>query len=167
MKAISDKHYEMMHPTPPTPSAHDLLGMGVAGMPGMFGADDMLYASVPMHVYISVPPSPPSPHLSSQDAWRGSPRYAPTDVSVLSGGAAYQWMEPRALRGIDPTVTFKSSMATPLWSTCRVLFHGETLHEDQPVIMGLKENSALDGAYLHFTSLSPGYWTALCAAPGE
>ena len=133
MKAISDKHYEMMHPTPPTPSAHELLGMGVAGMPGMFGADDMFFASMSMHVYISVPPSPPFLHLSPQDAWHP------------------------VLRTMDPTVTFKSSMATPLWSTCLVLFHGETIHEDQPAIMGLKKDSALDGAYLHFTTLAPGY----------
>ena len=108
MQAISDRHYEMMHPSRPPPP-QDVLGMGMPGMPDMlFSSADMLLPPM-THVYINAPATASPPAFE-----QGSSRQ--TSVTVLSADQ-YQWVEPRPLRRIDPTVSFKSAAAAPLWST--------------------------------------------------
>ena len=157
MQAISDRHYEMMHPSRPPPP-QDVLGMGMPGMPDMlFSSADMLLPPM-THVYINAPATASPPAFE-----QGSSRQ--TSVNVLSADQ-YQWVEPRPLRRIDPTVSFKSAAAAPLWSTCRVYCESTFLHESAAQAMEVRDD-AVEGAYLYFATLAPGYWHTLCAIPGE
>ena len=167
MKAISDKHYEMMHPTPLTPPAQGLLDVNVAGIQGVFGTIDSPFSTTPLHINISVPPSLLFPLPLFQDAWSGNVCYTPTDVSILSAGTACQRGEPHDLHTVNPTAMFRSLTATPLWSTCVVFANDDIVHVDQPMVMNLKEDSTFNGTFQYFTVLSPGYWGVLCSVPGE
>ncbi|TFK83852.1 hypothetical protein K466DRAFT_655020 [Polyporus arcularius HHB13444] len=151
MKAISDRHYDMMHPSRPTNDMN--MSDGSASGSGMMGASVN-------HVWISVPPSNQAWPLSN-GTYGQPPPSRPSEVSVL-GHSAYQWIEPRSLRTIDPTVTFKSISPLPLFSSFSVICGNTVLHVDQPAVMGVRD--AADGAsYLHYTKLAPGYWDTLCS----
>ncbi|KAH9926629.1 uncharacterized protein BXZ73DRAFT_49381 [Epithele typhae] len=143
MKAISDRHYEMMHPTRPPPQTDGAGAVGIA------------------HVFISVPP----PSVAGSPVPPAQPFAGPsrhTGVTVLPNGRC-QWVEPRALRSINPTVTFLSASTIPLFSTCTVesSFDG-VVHEGDAMLM--EELGVVpDGcAYLHYTTLAPAYWDTLC-----
>ncbi|RPD58631.1 hypothetical protein L226DRAFT_466575 [Lentinus tigrinus ALCF2SS1-7] len=151
MKAISDRHYEMMHPTRP---ASDM------AMADGLASGSTLMAPAVNHVWISVPPANQAWPLSSEAYGQPAPSRQ-SEVNVL-GHSAYQWVEPRSLRTIDPTVTFKSISPLPLFSSFSVFCGNTVLHVDQPAVMGVRD--AADGAsYLHYTKLAPGYWDTLCS----
>ena len=154
MKAISDRHYEMMHPTRPTNE--------MAMADGSAGGSSMMAPSV-SHVWISVPPTN-QPWPLSNDTYGQSSASRQSEVNVL-GHSAYQWVEPRSLRTIDPTVTFKSISPLPLFSSFSVLCGNTVHHVDQPAVMGVR--NATDGvSYLHYAKLAPGYWDTLCNSAG-
>ena len=158
MKAISDRHYEMMHPTrpPPTQDALGLAGMGMAAA-DMFLPGDVLLPIV-QHAYISVPPaSAPGPQGSSSRQ---------TSVQMVGHGV-YQWTEPRPLRRIDPTVTFKTPLPLPLYSSYRVYYGRQLMHSDVPTTMRLTGEAEVDGMFLHSSTLVPGFWDHLCTVQGE
>ncbi|KAI0693518.1 hypothetical protein C8T65DRAFT_585694 [Cerioporus squamosus] len=150
MKEISDRHYKMMHPQGESSS------MVAACVPTtseglMLSPGDQI-----VHVYITVPPEevPMAPSLVEDS----SP--APAKWTTLSE-SAYKWTEPRSLRDIDPTVTFRSSSSLPLLSTCSV-YRGDTiLHLDSPLVMAAREEG--EHSFLHYTPLAPGYWDTLCS----
>ncbi|KAI0776544.1 hypothetical protein BD413DRAFT_468258 [Trametes elegans] len=167
MKAISDRHYEMMHPTRPSQDGQqDALALG---MPGLAVSDGVATASIPpvVQVYISVPPAPCSrPGTATWPPSGGQPQPQSsrrTEVNVLVPNSHYAFVEPRALRSIDPTVTFASSSPLPLFSKCNV-YQGATIaHVGDSATMAVRPVSEQGGGgYLHFTSLAPGYWDTLC-----
>ncbi|KAM5534138.1 hypothetical protein V8D89_012158 [Ganoderma adspersum] len=147
MKAISDRHYEMMHPTRGSEPAQD--------MDVYFNGTMVPPMNQVIHVYISV----------SSAAWTEAypqPARAPTEVSVLSS-AAYSWGEARPLRTIDPTVTFTSPALLTLYSSFAVYCGPTVVHIDQPMPMRTRSSEEYGaGPYLHYTSLAPGYWETLC-----
>lgn len=172
MKAISDRHYEMMHPTRPNEPAHDMTMSDI-----YFNGTMVPPMNQVIHVYISVAsaasaPTPawaesyPQPH--PQPSSRPSPSPTPTEVSVLSS-SAYSWGEARPLRTIDPTVTFTSPALLTLHSSFTVYYGSTVMHIDQPTPMRTRcaeEYGAGAGPYLHYTSLAPGYWDTLCLCTG-
>ncbi|KAI0665508.1 hypothetical protein C8Q78DRAFT_986295 [Trametes maxima] len=161
MKAISDRHYELMHPTRPSLSEqHGAPGYGPAVTVSADGSS-ALAPSIPpvVQVYISVPPVPASP--PSTATWPPAPSSRRTEVNVVPG--IYQFVEPRTLRTIDPTVTFASSSPLSLYSRCNV-YRGDTIvHVGHPCIMNVQASDEQGtGGYLHFTRLAPDYWSTLC-----
>ncbi len=113
-----------------------------------------------VHVDITVPPGDtPMPHAALSLVQDPSP----TPAKSVSSSSAYEWVEPRSLRDINPTVTFSSFSPLPLFSTCSVYRGDPILHIDQPTLMGVRED---ENTYLHYTSLAPGYWDSLCRCTG-
>ena len=158
MKAISDRHYEMMHPTRPPPSQDAL---GLAGM-GMAAADMFLPGEVLLpivqHAYISVPPA------SAPVPLAGSSRQ--TNVQMVGHGV-YQWTEPRPLGRIDPTVTFKTPSLVQLYSSYRVCCGRQLMHVEGPTFMRLcGDGTEADGMFLYSSLLAPGFWDQLCSVQG-
>lgn len=163
MKAISDRHYEMMHPTRPSQQE---LGMSDVEYASSAGAMLGPVNSV-VHVVISVPPA---------DSWSLSGQtygQATRSTEVVLQNSAYQWVEPRSLRYIDPTVTFKSHSPIPLLSTCTVYCGNTIVQTDSiPVKMECLDTQESVGtatgmSYLHYTRLAPGYWETLCNCTGK
>ncbi|EIW57038.1 uncharacterized protein TRAVEDRAFT_65868 [Trametes versicolor FP-101664 SS1] len=166
MKAISDRHYEMMHPSRQSPSEQDAQGLGVPALTfSGSGAINMPSSNPPViQVYISVPPVsppntatwPPSSNLSHL------PRR--TDVTVYDN--TYEFVEPRLLRTIDPRVTFVSTSPLPLYSRCNVYRGSTIVHVGDAAMMVVQpmtpDESGL-GGFLHYTNLAPGYWDTLCS----
>ncbi|PIL26356.1 transcription factor [Ganoderma sinense ZZ0214-1] len=149
MKAISDRHYEMMHPTRPNEPAQDMAMSDV-----YFNGTMVPPMNQVIHVYISV----------SSAAWTDAyPQPTrPTEVNVLSS-SAYSWGEARPLRTIDPTVTFTSPALLTLYSSFTVYYGSTVMHIDQPTPMRSRSSEEYgSGPYLHYTSLAPGYWENLC-----
>ncbi|CDO75157.1 hypothetical protein BN946_scf184590.g14 [Trametes cinnabarina] len=167
MKAYSDRHYEMMHPTRRSPSEHnDSYGFGVPAVTLSENGASAHMSSVPpvAHVYISVPSTPPSPPNTA--TWPTSAgqlslsRY--TNVHMPHTGL-YEFVEPRSLQTIDPTVTFASSSPANLYSRCNVYLGSNIAHVDGPVKMAVRASDEPGfSGYLHYTKLAPGYWDALC-----
>lgn len=169
MKAISDRHYEMMHPSRQSPSEQDAQGLGVPALTfSGSGAINMPSSNPPViQVYISVPPVsppntatwPPSSNLSHL------PRR--TDVTVYDN--TYEFVEPRLLRTIDPRVTFVSTSQLPLYSRCNVYRGSTIVHVGDAAMMVVQpmtpDESGL-GGFLHYTNLAPGYWDTLCSCDG-
>ncbi|KAI9060380.1 hypothetical protein FKP32DRAFT_1578107 [Trametes sanguinea] len=168
MKAYSDKHYEMMHPTRRSPSEQgDPLGLGVPAVTLSADGASVHMSSIPpvAQVYISVPPT--SSSSSNAAAWPASTsqpslsRY--TNVHMPHTGL-YEFVEPRSLHSIDPTVTFASSSPANLYSRCNVFLGNNIVHVDPPIKMAVRaSDESTIGGYLHYTKLAPGYWDALCA----
>ncbi|KAI0753806.1 hypothetical protein C8Q74DRAFT_340878 [Fomes fomentarius] len=158
MKAISDRHYEMMHPTRPSQQELGMSDVEYANSAGsMLGPVNSV-----VHVVISVPPA---------DSWSLSGQtygQATRSTEVVLQNSAYQWVEPRSLRYIDPTVTFKSHSPMPLLSTCTVYCGNTIVQTDSiPVKMECLDTQESVGtaagmSYLHYTRLAPGYWETLC-----
>ncbi|EJF58914.1 hypothetical protein DICSQDRAFT_162711 [Dichomitus squalens LYAD-421 SS1] len=153
MKAISDRHYEMMHPTRPSEPPQD---MGMAdvyfnGNGGMLPPMNQV-----IHVYISVP----TPSAAWTETYGQTSRQ--TEVNILSS-SAYSWGEPRPLRAIDPTVTFTSPAPMTLWSSFTVYCGSTVMHIDQPKAMKMRMTDGFGtSSYLHCATLAPGYWDTLC-----
>ncbi|KAL7278422.1 hypothetical protein ACG7TL_007419 [Trametes sanguinea] len=168
MKAYSDKHYEMMHPTRRSPSEQgDGLGLGVPAVTLSANGASVHMSSIPpvAQVYISVPSAPST--SSNAAAWPASTsqpslsRY--TNVHTPHTGL-YEFVEPRSLHSIDPTVTFASSSPANLYSRCNVFLGNNIVHVDPPIKMAVRaSDESTVGGYLHYTKLAPGYWDALCA----
>ncbi|KAI1787089.1 hypothetical protein LXA43DRAFT_737489 [Ganoderma leucocontextum] len=149
MKAISDRHYEMMHPTRMSEPPQDMAMSDI-----YFNGTMVPPMNQVIHVYISV----------SSTAWAET--YAqpsrPTEVNVLSG-SAYSWGEARPLRTIDPTVTFTSAAPLTLYSSFTIYYGSTVMHIEQPTPMRTRTSEDFGtGPYLHYTSLAPGYWDNLC-----
>ncbi|KAI0820514.1 hypothetical protein BC628DRAFT_1422847 [Trametes gibbosa] len=174
MKAISDRHYEMMHPTRRnSPSdQQDAQGLGVpaltfsAGGGGHPGAAAAPPSNPPViQVYISVPPALPSPP-STATTWQaarcqpGAPASRHTQVHTFAN--TVQFVEPRLLRTIDPTVTFASCSPLPLFSRCNVYSGDRIVHVGQPAMMSVRASDDGSSVYFHSTDLVPGYWPTLC-----
>ena len=157
MKSISDRHYEMIHPTLPQPSRDAL---GFAGM-GVAAADTFLSGGalpIVQHAYISVAPgSAPATQVGSSGR---------TSVQAVGHGV-YQWMAPRPLRRIDPTVTFKMPLPFPLFSSYRVYLGRQLMHCDSPTLMRFPGKREVDSMLLHCSTLVPGFWDYLCSVQGE
>ena len=154
MKTISDRHYEMMHPTRPSDAAQDMAMSDV-----YFNGTMVPPMNQVIHVYISVSSA------AWTDAYHQQTR-APTEVSVLSS-SAYSWGEARPLRTIDPTVTFTSPAPLTLYSSFAVYCGPTVVHMDQPMPMRTRTTEEYSaGPYLHYTSLAPGYWDTLCLCTG-
>ncbi|KAI0632606.1 hypothetical protein C8Q77DRAFT_1058743 [Trametes polyzona] len=165
MKAISDRHYEMMHPTRQSPSEQDAHGLGVPSLTFSGSGGNVVASSNPpvAQVYISVPPAFPTPPSTAM--WQTQPQAYPsagrTEVNVYDN--TYQFVEPRLLRTIDPTVTFASSSPLPLYSRCNVYRGSTIVHVGEPVMMIVRASEDPGTAgYFHFTDLAPGYWSTLC-----
>ncbi len=153
MKQISDRHYEMMHPTRTSEPPQDMAMSDV-----YFNGTMVPPMNQVMHVYISV----------SSAAWADTyPQPSrPTEVNVLSS-SAFSWGEARPLRTIDPTVTFTSQALMTLYSSFTVYYGSTVVHIDQPTSMHARSSEEYGtGPYLHYTSLAPGYWESLCLCTG-
>lgn len=169
MKAISDRHYEMMHPSRQSPSEQDAQGLGVPALTfSGSGAINMPSSNPPViQVYISVPPvSPPNTATwPSSSNLSHLPRR--TDVTVYDN--TYEFVEPRLLRTIDPRVTFVSTSPLPLYSRCNVYRGSTIVHVGDAAMMVVQpmtpDESGL-GGFLHYTNLAPGYWDTLCSCDG-
>ncbi|KAI0328812.1 hypothetical protein GY45DRAFT_1435875 [Cubamyces sp. BRFM 1775] len=172
MKAYSDRHYEMMHPSRPG-SSHQGSSAPVGGVPAVDGSSDGASEMVPtippvVQVYISVPPVAASPSSSSSTQWSASASASPTpsgrftNVNVPHSGM-YEFIEPRSLHTIDPTVTFASFSPSNLFSRFTIYRGNVVVHADQPTPMAVRawDDTGL-GGYLHYTKLAPGYWETLC-----
>ncbi|KAI8992734.1 hypothetical protein BD414DRAFT_567210 [Trametes punicea] len=167
MKAYSDRHYEMMHPPRRTPSEQqDALGLSVPAVTVPGDRASAFVPSVPpvVQVYISVPPASASP--SNTATWPAStsqpslPQY--TNVNVPHNGL-YEFVEPRSLHTIDPTVTFMSTSPANLFSRFTVFCGNNVVYVDPPVKMAIRASDEPGvGGYFHYTKLTPGYWDALC-----
>ena len=154
MKAISDRHYEMMHPTRPSEPAPDM------GMSDVYFNGAMIPpVNQVTHVYISVP----LPSATWNETYGQTSRQ--TEVNILSS-SAYSWGEPRPLRSIDPTVTFTSPAPMTLYSSYTVYCGSTVMHIDQPKAMRMRTMDDFGRNCLHYTTLAPGYWENLCACAG-
>ena len=160
MKAISDRHYEMMHPTRPSHRQD----MGIPDV-SAGGTHSMLPAvNNVVHAFISVASADSAWSLSS-DPYGQNAR----QTQVVLSNSAYQWVEPRSLRLIDPTVTFRSISPLPLYSTCSVYCGSTVVHTEQPLAMAVQDGKdplGTGASYLHYTRLTPGYWDTLCSCTG-
>lgn len=158
MQAISDRHYEMMHPTRPTSSLAVAASTSAALRRLVPAPSDRM-----AHVYITVPPA----NFAKAHKPPGYPQNSSTsaDWTTLSS-SPLQCTETQSLRNIDSTVTFRSSSAQPLLSSCCVYHDGTPVHIDPPAIMDVRHATEEGQKYLHQASLVPGYWDTLCNSNG-
>ncbi|KAH9856070.1 hypothetical protein C2E23DRAFT_882201 [Lenzites betulinus] len=166
MKAISDRHYEMMHPTRSSPSEQDAQGLGVPALTFSAGGAHTLAPSNPpvIQVYISVPPAIPSPPGTATWQTPNRQQVSPQLTQVHAFANTVQFVEPRLLRTIDPKVTFTSSSPLPLFSRCNVYRHDTIVHVGPSATMSVKASDEPGpSVYFHSTDLAPGYWSTLCS----
>ncbi|KAI0083584.1 hypothetical protein BDY19DRAFT_647809 [Irpex rosettiformis] len=159
LKAISDRHYEMMHPTG-SRSTQQKAGpsgsrSGMMQQPSTFSATPPTIPA-PAHVYINVLP----PH---------SGFYPPSPSFALS---SVHSREPRPLHFIDPTVSF----TLPGQMVCQGVFHiykgGHFVQQEcahMTVSCGLPspEPGTSLPLYTYSTTLVPQHWAFLCEAEGD
>lgn len=163
LKAISDRHYEMMHPKragPSSPSSssssasssspnHSHTATPVA--PSSFDYTFSQAPISPSNVYVQV--------LPSSAGWADQYSYPPMLVDLYS-------QDPRPIRMIDPTVTFSSASQTPCQAIYTVYHKGMVVHRSAaPVTI---TPSSVSGAqkWVYTATLVPAFWATLCETDG-
>lgn len=159
LKAISDRHYEMMHPKragPSSPSSssssasssspnHSHTATPVA--PSSFDYTFSQAPISPSNVYVQV--------LPASAGWADQYSYPPMLVDLYS-------QDPRPIRMIDPTVTFSSASQTPCQAIYTVYHKGMVVHRSAaPVTI---TPSSVSGAqkWVYTATLVPAFWATLC-----
>ncbi|KAI0338564.1 hypothetical protein BDW22DRAFT_684334 [Trametopsis cervina] len=151
LKAISDKHYEMMHPKK---SATDEQEAGPSRRKTQLlqpSKTATLSAPTPMlaHVYINTLP----PHYS----------WLPSAGSPIPLSSIYS-QEAKPLRTIDPTVSFTSAEQTPCQAFFQLYKAGQFVQQEYaPVSIScgpLSETGA--PLFTYSTTLVPQHWSYLC-----
>lgn len=156
LKAISDRHYEMMHPK--KHDGHEQSGTSSHATPFKTEPVPHSLSPTPSHIYIQT--------LSPSAAWRSQALdpYSPSPIDLHSPD------DPRPLSMIDPTVTFTSAGRPAVQSSFQVFKDGRLVHEEAAgVTVSAAPQPSVGGSssmYLYSTSLVPGYWAQLCAAEG-
>lgn len=172
LKVLSDRHYEMMHPSKPAPASSSRT------VPANDSVDELSimrrspsFSPAPTtHIYIDVAvgsPAAPSTQQPTEYPLSSPSLNQPTTPGV------FHFSCPRPLKDIDPTVTFSYPYDTPLNSSFRVLRDGGLVHAEETMMRMQPAPSAsltsLDSSdmYLHSTSLVPGFWDTLCETRGK
>ncbi|KAI0689017.1 hypothetical protein BC835DRAFT_1370856 [Cytidiella melzeri] len=153
LKAISDKHYEMMHPKSSTSDEQEAgpSGSNVNSSYSLPQSSPLQPTPpamvVPNHVYINTLP----PHSSF---------YSPAQLSSIHA------QEPRPLRHIDPTVSFTSPVQSPCQAVFQIYKAGHFVQQEYaPVTLScgsLSEPGTSMPLFTYSTTLVPQHWSFLC-----
>jgi hypothetical protein len=146
LKVISDRHYEMMHPKRASTSS---------GQSSACGMQSSLCPPCPSHMYI--------PTLPASAIWDLQTYGQPS--SML--GDIYS-QQPRPLRLVDPTVTFRSAGQTPCQSIFRVYRDHRLVHQEMTMvsIRAVHDSTSPSPTWLYSTTLAPNFWGHLCEVEG-
>ncbi|KAL4244355.1 TEC1 family protein [Abortiporus biennis] len=152
LKALSDRHYEMMRPAravePPQLSAVDDDSTSLQAATG---------PPAPSHVYIEALPPRASDTYSMQQGYQPSSSLAMDDFRALG---------PRPLANVDNTLTFVSSIRTPCYSSFHVLKNDILVHSEittmEECTAEVQQPISSSNTFLYRTTLVPTFWSQLC-----
>lgn len=152
MKAISDRHYEMMHPKRALTSSDK---QSQPSPSRTHHYPSLVQTATPSHVYIQSLPASAAWHMQNFGG-------CPSTMSDIYSP------HPHPLRMIDSTVTFTSMSQAPCQAIFTVFRGGQIVHQEVAMV-SIRSAATAPGAapsWLYTTSLAPTFWQHLCDSEG-